>query len=153
MPIYSTCVRAPRLLNRTIPYGTTNTRPSRREFRDRAGMRVLFLAPKECWPPTTGAMLRNYHLAREVARAARVTYLSFSDTQAGAATPDKSHASANDPLEAEEADASPARWCEQVVAVPRGRGYTLTNLARGALGQTPVTVLNYTTREMARELG
>jgi len=116
-------------------------------------MRVLFLAPKECWPPTTGAMLRNYHLAREVARAARVTYLSFNDEPATTGGP---HAAANDAPNSrddEEANASPARWCEQVVAMPRGRGYTLANLARGALGRTPVTVLNYTTREMARELG
>ncbi|HST52889.1 MAG TPA: glycosyltransferase [Pyrinomonadaceae bacterium] len=115
-------------------------------------MRVLFLAPKECWPPTTGAMLRNYHLAREVARAARVTYLSFNDATT---TPDGSLAAANaarDSRETVGAGANPARWCEQVVEVGRGRGYSLTNLARGALGHTPVTVLNYTTREMEHEL-
>jgi glycosyltransferase involved in cell wall biosynthesis len=108
-------------------------------------MRVLYLAPKECWPPTTGAMLRNYHLAREAARAAQVTYLSFSDATDATSMTQNS-------LETETGGASPARWCEQVVSVPRGRGYTLTNLARGAIGRTPVTVLNYTTREMAREL-
>src|SRR5947209_18999813 len=126
MPIYSTCVRAPRLLNRTIPYGTTNTRPSRREFRDRAGMRVLFLAPKPCWPPTTGAMLRNYHLAREAARTAQVTYLSFSEEPDAAARAGGPREAAPDSREAEEGGGSPARWCEQTVAVPRGRGYTLT---------------------------
>ncbi|MDQ5837121.1 MAG: glycosyltransferase, partial [Acidobacteriota bacterium] len=113
-------------------------------------MRVLYFAPKPCWPPTTGAMLRNYHLARETARAARVTYLSFSedDEAAGAGDP---RASSN-PRASEEAEGSPARWCERVVEVARGRGYTPAKLARGALGRTPVTVLNYTTREMAREL-
>ena len=115
-------------------------------------MRVLYFAPKPCWPPTTGAMLRNYHLAREAARTAQVTYLSFSEEPDAAARAGGPREAAPDSREAEEGGGSPARWCEQTVAVPRGRGYTLTKLARGAFGRTPVTVLNYTTREMAREL-
>jgi glycosyltransferase involved in cell wall biosynthesis len=85
-------------------------------------------------------MLRNYHLAREVARAADVTYLSFSDE--GELTGVNSHRSHEPPI----------GWCENVVGVRRARGYTLQKLLRGALGQTPVTVLNYTTREMASQL-
>ena len=101
-------------------------------------MRVLYFAPKECWPPNTGARLRNYHLARALARNARVTYLAFSD-------------------EAVAGDGGgggdgPGRWCERVVIVPQERGYTPLKLARGALGRTPVTVLNYTSRAMAAEL-
>src|ERR1043165_9757008 len=114
-------------------------------------MRVLYFAPKPCWPPTTGAMLRNYHLARETARAARVTYLSFSEDDDAAPSTGGLRAPAN-PRETEEAEGSPARWCERVVEVARGRGYTPAKLVRGALGRTPVTVLNYTTRAMAREL-
>ncbi|MFL6332376.1 MAG: glycosyltransferase [Pyrinomonadaceae bacterium] len=105
-------------------------------------MRILFLAPKECWPPTTGAMLRNYHLAREVARAARVTFLSFGD---GAGAPHDGGLTAGG-LE------SPAVWCERVIEVPRRQGYTPSKLLRGALGSRPVTVLNYTTPEMRRAL-
>ena len=30
----------------------------------RLNPRVLYFAPKECWPTTTGARVRNYHLAR-----------------------------------------------------------------------------------------
>src|SRR2546427_10006070 len=45
-------------------------------------MRVLYFAPKECWPPNTGARLRNYYLARELARHARVTYLGFAEAGA-----------------------------------------------------------------------
>ncbi|HJQ32267.1 MAG TPA: glycosyltransferase family 4 protein [Pyrinomonadaceae bacterium] len=100
-------------------------------------MRVLYFAPKECWPPDTGAKLRNYHLARALSREAHVTYLAFADNAAG---------------EASSSEGDPAGWCEQVVTVPLERGYTLSKLARGALGRTPVTVLNYTTRAMAAEL-
>lgn len=91
-------------------------------------------------------MLRNYHLAREVASAAKVTYLSFSD-DAGAPAPAHGAGGSSGGVE------SPSAWCEGVVEVPRGRGYTPLKLLRGALGRTPVTVLNYTTEEMSRELG
>jgi polysaccharide biosynthesis protein PslH len=111
-------------------------------------MRVLFFAPKQCWPPTTGAMLRNYHLAHELARGgARVTYLCFSD-DAGAAHMVGSSAAneSGDGLE------NPARWCERIIGVSRPPGYTPLKLARGAFGRTPVTVLNYTTAEMSETL-
>lgn len=104
-------------------------------------MDVLYFAPKECWPLNTGARLRNYHLARELARKARVTYLAFSDDVAREAT------GAGD-----SGGDIPARWCERVIIVPQERGYTPMKLARGALGRTPVTVLNYTSRTMAAEL-
>jgi glycosyltransferase involved in cell wall biosynthesis len=104
-------------------------------------MRVLYFAPKECWPPNTGARLRNYHLARALARGARVTFLAFSD-----------EAEAGERGGAGGDARAPERWCESVVTVPQERGYTPFKLARGALGRTPVTVLNYTSRAMAAEL-
>lgn len=116
-------------------------------------MRVLYFAPRECWPPDTGAKLRNYHLARTLSRGARVTYLAFSDDAAGRGGPA--------PVAAEgqgaggaggSPESGPGRWCERVITVPRERGYTPLKLARGALGRTPVTVLNYTSRAMAAEL-
>lgn len=99
-------------------------------------MRVLYFAPKECWPPDTGAKLRNFHLARELAQRSRVTYLGFADT--GGAAPDQGH--------------GPDRFCESVISVPREAGYSLGKLIRGALGPIPVTLLNYTTRAMHAEL-
>ncbi|HEY7547164.1 MAG TPA: hypothetical protein VID27_19880, partial [Blastocatellia bacterium] len=30
--------------------------------------RILYFAPRECWPLNTGAKLRNYHLSRELGR-------------------------------------------------------------------------------------
>lgn len=107
-------------------------------------MRVLYFAPRECWPPNTGAKLRNYHLARVLARGARVTYLSFSDEAARVGG--SSGVGGNLP------EGEPARWCERYVVLPQERGYTPLKLARGALGRTPVTVLNYTSRAMAAEL-
>ncbi|MET0648484.1 MAG: glycosyltransferase family 4 protein [Pyrinomonadaceae bacterium] len=115
-------------------------------------MHVLYFAPRECWPPNTGAKLRNYHLARVLARGARVTYLAFSDEAArgGAAESATGRGSAGAGGNLPEGE--PARWCERYVVLPQERGYTPLKLARGALGRTPVTVLNYTSRAMAAEL-
>lgn len=107
-------------------------------------MRVLYFAPRECWPPNTGAKLRNYHLARVLARGARVTYLGFSDEAA--------RVGGSPGVGGNLPEGEPARWCERYVVLPQERGYTPLKLARGALGRTPVTVLNYTSRAMAAEL-
>lgn len=130
-------------------------------------MRVLYFAPKECWPTTTGARLRNYHLARVLAGSARVTYLAFSDDVAamqegrralGNGREAHSDAGENHPaneaggLEVKTNGGRQGAWCERVILVPQERPYTPIKLARGALGRIPVTVLNYTSRAMAAKL-
>jgi glycosyltransferase involved in cell wall biosynthesis len=95
-------------------------------------MRVLQFAPRLCWPLDTGAKLRNYHLARVLAGYASVSLLAFAESQ-----PDKTEL---------------ADVYEQVITAPRGQGYSFGNLWRGALGRTPLPLLNYTTDEMKHEL-
>jgi glycosyltransferase involved in cell wall biosynthesis len=114
--------------------------------------RTLILAPKECWPPDTGAKIRSYHLAREVAGCAQVTYLGFRD----AATPDVSKSNpSNAPAAKRERPAGKretVEFCETVVTVDRDQGYGLSNLIRGAVTRTPISVLNYTTAAMRQKL-
>jgi polysaccharide biosynthesis protein PslH len=113
-------------------------------------MRVLYFAPKESWPPTTGALVRNYFLARELARSAGVTFLAFSDDTnlnidpAGRPRGTIKESGGN--------EAGAMDWCEQAISVQRERDYTAAKLVRGAIGRLPVTVLNYKTRAMAEEL-
>ena len=95
-------------------------------------MRVLHFAPRVCWPLDTGAKLRNYHLGRVLSDKADVTLLAFTDAEQSLV-----------PLES---------FYEQVVTVPRDRGYTLSKKIRRALGRTPLPVLNYTTASMKRTL-
>ena len=118
-------------------------------------MRVLYFAPKECWPATTGALVRNYHLARALARSADVTYLSFSDNGNGAQDQfsvaearANSTGFATQPNGDRQTTEGPLAWCDQLVTVPQEPSYTPLKLARGALGRTPVTVLNYTSHAM-----
>jgi sugar transferase (PEP-CTERM/EpsH1 system associated) len=93
-------------------------------------MRVLFLSPRQCWPTTTGAKLREYHLARQVAGEAELTILAFSD----------------EPM------TEGLGFCREVLAVPPPERYTAWKLMRGIAGQDPVPVLNYTTDAMREAL-
>src|SRR6185295_11876874 len=93
---------------------------------DKPKMRVLQLAPRVCWPLDTGAKLRNYHLARVLSCDARVTLLAFGDSSS----------------------AELRAVYDEIITVPRGSGYSLGKLLRGAVGRTPLPLLNYTSQEM-----
>jgi sugar transferase (PEP-CTERM/EpsH1 system associated) len=95
-------------------------------------MHLLQFAPRVCWPLDTGAKLRNYHLARVLAERAQVRLLAFTDHA-------QSFAGLENPY-------------EQVTAVRRSPGYTFLKILRGALGRTPLPVLNYTTNTMKETL-
>ena len=95
-------------------------------------MRVLQFAPRVCWPLDTGAKLRNYHLARVLSRNAPLTLLAFT--------------------EAEEPALNIENPYIQIVTVKRDPGYTPAKLLRGALGRTPISLLNYTTEPMKSAL-
>lgn len=98
-------------------------------------MRVLYFSPRDCWPVTTGARLRDFHLARELTRGGTVTYLGFS--------------SQSEPVRRERLDSLANA---EVVLVQRDGGYSAFDLLRGLAGPTPVSVLNYTSRAMMAEL-
>src|SRR5438270_3008995 len=90
-------------------------------------MRVLQFAPRVCWPLDTGAKLRNFHLARVLSKATTVTLLAFKEN-----------------------GESPqlANIYERIVTVPRRGSYSFPKVLRGAIGRTPLPILNYTTDEM-----
>lgn len=94
-------------------------------------MNVLQFAPRVCWPLDTGAKLRNFHLARVLAERAGVSLLAFND-------PDHPMVSRNP--------------YKQVTAIVRDNAYTFAKVVRGALGRTPLPVLNYTTKRMKEAL-
>src|ERR1051325_1622515 len=95
-------------------------------------MRVLQIAPQICWPLDTGARLRNYHLARVLSEHAKVSLLAFGE-------PDQSTAE----LEG---------IYEQVTTVLRENAYSFAKVLRGAVGRTPLPLLNYTTEEVKQTL-
>jgi sugar transferase (PEP-CTERM/EpsH1 system associated) len=95
--------------------------------------KVLFIAPQPCWPPNTGARLRNYHLARNLASVARVTYLSFTGDE-GAVR------------------GNMQGFCDRLITVRRDSDSSIRQLIRGVVGPSPLGVVNYTTGAMTRQL-
>ena len=49
-------------------------------------MRVLYFAPRICWPTISGAHLRDFYFARHLARNAQLTYVGLvsEDARGGA---------------------------------------------------------------------
>jgi polysaccharide biosynthesis protein PslH len=94
-------------------------------------MRVLWVSPRECWPPNSGAKLRDYHCAKALAREAQLTYVHFR--QPGAQSP----SSVDMP------------FCHNVISVAKPPGYTVAKLIGGLLGTWPLPVLNYYSKDMA----
>ncbi len=98
--------------------------------------RILYFSTRPCWPVTSGAHLRDFHLARQLSMSHELLYLAF-DSGAGGASSSQRLPELNN---------------SRVVLVPRGKGYGTLQLVRGALGSEPISVLNYTTNAMRREL-
>ena len=99
-------------------------------------MRILYFSPRDCWPLTSGARLRDYHLARELSRHAQLTYLGF--LRNGETQPWRGPMGAEQNVEC--------------LLIPLEQSYTPGKLLRGLTGPLPVTVLNYTTARMRAEL-
>lgn len=93
-------------------------------------MRILFVSPRQCWPPQSGAKLREYHFLRALAEAHEVTYAHFTEPGSPALT------------------RSDLPFCAAVLAVPKPPAYSAAQLVRGLLGRWPVSVLNYTAAPM-----
>src|SRR5205085_5359496 len=92
--------------------------------------KVLFISPRQCWPPRSGAKLRDYYFARALGHQASVTYVYFIDPE-------------SIPL-------SPAElpFCRNIVGLPKPRAYSPLKVVCGLTGRWPLPVLNYTSREM-----
>lgn len=97
-------------------------------------MRILFLSPRQCWPPLSGAKLRDFYLARALGQQADLTYVHFVDP-------------GMPPLTRGELP-----FCRDVISVPKPRAYTPLQMARGLAGRWPLPVLNYTSDEMTAAL-
>jgi glycosyltransferase involved in cell wall biosynthesis len=102
-------------------------------------MNVLYFSPRDCWPVTTGARLRDFYFAYEVASEASLTYLGFLTS--------------GDLPEGEiRQESLEALRGSETVLVTRAGGYTKSNILRGLRGPMPISVLNYQSPAMAAEL-
>ncbi len=102
-------------------------------------MRVLYFSPRICWPTISGAHLRDFYFARQLARNAELTYVGLVSGDARAQA------------EQLREKLGPQQGTE-VIALRRGRGYKPANIVRGVIGPTPLNVLNYTSPMVLAEL-
>jgi sugar transferase (PEP-CTERM/EpsH1 system associated) len=91
---------------------------------------LLQIAPRLPWPLDTGAKLRNFHLTRAISPDAAVALATFGNEQR-----------ISEPLH-----------YRRVISVSRAGHNSFFNLLRGAVGKTPLPLLNYTRPQMTRAL-
>ena len=124
-------------------------------------LRVLHFVPRVPWPLNTGAKLRNYHLARQLARRTQISLLAFSDqgleishdsTQLSIREQSRSIQNGAEGEPAEPFLFCPERFYTRETTVGRDQSYTPAKILRGAVGRTPLPLLNYTTSAMKRAL-
>src|SRR5579872_3286120 len=100
----------------------------------RRRMRILFLSPRQCWPPESGAKLREFYLAAALGTQTELTHVFFSPP---GSTPPGS------------ADLAHAR---HILAVPQPPAYSAGRILRGLFSRWPLPVLNYTSAAMSDAL-
>ncbi|MCZ2156500.1 MAG: glycosyltransferase [Bryobacterales bacterium] len=99
--------------------------------------RILILSPRQASPPTSGAKLRELHLARALGEWGEVYLAGYADRDAGTAR---------------KADLA---FCREYRYVPKPKAYQPGQVARGLLTKWPLPILNYTSAalvEAAAEL-
>ena len=97
-------------------------------------MKSLYFAAHPFWPVTSGARLRNYQLACQLASVASVTFVELCRNGEGHQTPPGNSIVAN------------------VVTLEKRPTYTPSKILRGLTGPTPVTVLNCWSDRAASQL-
>jgi len=88
-------------------------------------MRILFLSPRQCWPPQGGAKLREYYFLKALGRCAEVHHVHFAE------------------LGTQPMTRTDLPFCREVISVTKPRAYTPWKIARGLMGRWPTPVLNY----------
>jgi len=97
-------------------------------------MNLLYFAPHQLWPLTTGARLRDYQLARQLTARGSVTFVEMCGA-------------------GEEHQAPPEDFgLTSAVTLHKDRMYTPSKIARGLAGPIPLTVLNCWSPQSASQL-
>src|SRR6266853_704268 len=97
-------------------------------------MRLLYFATHQIWPLTSGNRLRDYHLARQLAVRASVTFVELCHPGEQPSKP---------PCDSE---------FDRIVSLSKGASYTADKILLGIAGPTPLTVLNYYQPRLASQL-
>jgi glycosyltransferase involved in cell wall biosynthesis len=97
-------------------------------------MKLLYFAPHQIWPTNTGARLRDYQLARQLAARSSVTFIEMCHAGEEPRIPPDDSGFAG------------------IVTLKKDVTYTPFKILRGLAGPTPVTVLNCWSPRSASQL-
>ncbi len=97
-------------------------------------MRLLYFATHQIWPLTSGNRLRDYHLARQLAMHASVTFVEMCHP---GERPSKPHCDGE---------------FDRIISLNKGASYTANKILLGIAGPTPLTVLNYSQPRLVSQL-
>lgn len=97
-------------------------------------MKVLYFSPRQIWPVNSGARLRDYHLAQQLAANSAVTFVEMCPVG------EVAHPAPEDSL------------LTRVITLDRERAYSPSRILRGLIGPVPVTILNYWSSWSASQL-
>jgi glycosyltransferase involved in cell wall biosynthesis len=97
-------------------------------------MKLLYFAPHQIWPINSGARLRNYQLAKQLAACSSITFIEMRHVS------EEEHVPLDDSVLA------------SIVTLDKSRTYTLSKILRGLAGPIPVTVLNCWSPRSASQL-
>lgn len=95
-------------------------------------LKLLQLAQVGIGTRSSGVQIRNYYLAKQLAKVTRVMHLGFAED--------------GNTIESDSIEGI------RIKLIPRERAYTVAKLARAALSRTPVTLFNFYNRAMAAAL-
>jgi glycosyltransferase involved in cell wall biosynthesis len=96
--------------------------------------RILYFAPRQVWPTNTGARLRDYQLARQLALRSSVTFVEMCDMWEEHANPSEDSVFAG------------------IVTLNKERKYSPSKIVRGLIGPIPITILNCWSARSASQL-
>ncbi len=87
-------------------------------------MRILLVSPRQCWPPVSGARLREFHLAKALGARGEVTLVYFASREGPHIAP------------------SNLPFCRRIIPVPAPKPYTAGKILRGLVGRHPLPAVN-----------
>jgi sugar transferase (PEP-CTERM/EpsH1 system associated) len=102
-------------------------------------MRVFYLSTRFCWPTISGAHLRDFHLAKQLAAKSKLTYIGLDREMEG-------------PIGSYRREHLGALPDSEMVRVRRQAGYGRIALVRGILGPTPFSILNFTAPQIMEKV-
>lgn len=97
-------------------------------------MRILVFCPQQLWPLNSGARLRNFHLANALAQKFPVTIVQLLSPGETAKEPE-----------------FPTSF-ERIASFVKDASYTPRKILQGLMGPVPISVLNYSSRAVSRQL-